>query len=115
MGRKSHESNGHAHRSDGSVEWENLVSSVSETRERFGRWYETLEEKVRERPGAAVAVAMGTGFILNGGLFTGLTLRIARVTLKLALRAAIAAGAVQALDRMEPSPPARRILDVTSV
>ena len=115
MVRKIHESNGHSRRSDGSVEWENLVSSVSETRERFDRWYETLEEKVRERPGAAIAAAMGTGFILNGGLFTGLTLRIVRVTLKLAVRAALAAGAVQALSRAAEPPPARRVLDVSSV
>ena len=97
----------------GRAEWQGLVSSAAQTRERFGEWLGTVEEQIKERPGSAVIAATAAGFALGGGLLTGFTFRLARVSLVLALRAAALGGAVQALARATETRGGRRVVDVS--
>jgi hypothetical protein len=96
---QAHHSNGTARRAAGD-EWESLVASVSETRKHLREWYGALEEQVRERPGPAVATAVGAGFALGGGLLTPFAFRIVRASMSVAARVGAAAWALRALSRL---------------
>lgn len=96
---RAQRSNGAAMRAAG-VEWENLVASASETQKRFREWYGVLEQEVKERPGPAVAMAVGAGFALGGGVLTPFAFRLVRVSLSVAARVTAAAWALRALTRV---------------
>ena len=108
-----HLSNGTLRRATG-AEWDRLVTSASETRKRFRDWYGVLEDQVKERPGPAVAVAVGAGFALGGGVFTPFAFRIARVSASIAARAAAGAWALRALARLSERERPRRPVVVPS-
>jgi hypothetical protein len=110
---RAHHSNG-ALRHAAGAEWENLVASASETRQRFRAWYGALEEQVKERPGPAVAAAVGAGFALGGGLLTPFAFRLVRVSLSVAARVTAAAWALRALSRLAERQGAARPVDVSS-
>jgi hypothetical protein len=82
-----------------SIEWDELVESAAETRRRFEVWYGSVETAMKERPGAALAFALGAGFVLGGGVFTRLTLRVLLGSITLATRAAGLALAGQSLSK----------------
>lgn len=110
---RSHHSSG-ALRHAAGAEWENLVASASETRQRFREWYGALEQQVKERPGPAVAAAVGAGFALGGGLLTPFTFRLVRVALSITARATAAAWALRALSRLAERQGAARPVDVSA-
>lgn len=48
-------------------------------------WSRALVRRTQEHPGRAVALSLGAGFVLAGGLFSPLTARIAGLGLRLGL------------------------------
>lgn len=54
--------------------------------QRIERWRETLSEQIDEHPGRTVAIALGTGYLLAGGLFTRLTARLVALGVRVGLR-----------------------------
>jgi hypothetical protein len=59
---------------------------ASAPRGRLAAWSEAVRRQTREHPGRTVALTLGTGFILGGGLFSPLTARLLGVGLRLGLR-----------------------------
>src|SRR5580692_10583995 len=66
-----------------------VAKRSSEARERLGTWIETLAQEAREHPIRTVAVALGVGFVLGGGLFSRLTARIVGTGARIGLRMAV--------------------------
>jgi hypothetical protein len=60
--------------------------SPSRLRKRIDSWSETLSEQINEHPGRTVAVALGTGYLLAGGLFSRLTARLVGLGMRIGLR-----------------------------
>ncbi len=54
--------------------------------QRIEGWRETLSEQIDEHPGRTVAIALGTGYLLAGGLFTRLTARLVGLGVRIGLR-----------------------------
>ncbi|HEY4186858.1 MAG TPA: hypothetical protein VGP07_17415 [Polyangia bacterium] len=52
-------------------------------------WVATLTRQTQEHPGRTVALAVGAGFVLGGGLFSRLSMRVAGAGLRIAVRAAM--------------------------
>ena len=52
------------------------------------RWRDTLSEQINEHPGRTVAIALGTGYMLAGGLFSRLTARLVGLGMRIGLRVA---------------------------
>lgn len=55
---------------------ERMSSAVDQARQSLSEIGETLRERVEENPYRSVAIALGAGYVLGGGLFTGLTARL---------------------------------------
>ncbi len=55
-------------------------------RKRIDRWRDILSEQIDEHPGRTVAVALGTGYLLAGGLFSRLTARLMRLGMRIGFR-----------------------------
>jgi hypothetical protein len=60
-----------------------------ETRGGPATWGASLARQTRERPIRTVALTLGTGFILGGGLFSPLTVRLLGAGLRLGVRFAL--------------------------
>ena len=60
--------------------------SPSALRQRIDRWRDTLSEQINEHPGRTVAIALGTGYLLAGGLFSRLTARLVGLGMRIGLR-----------------------------
>ena len=96
-----------------------VATRASEARERLGTWIDTLAEEVREHPIRTVAVALGVGFVLGGGLFSRLTARIVGTGVRIGLRMAVVPLMAQGLvalgdDLLAPRPPAVEVGDHSS-
>ena len=52
-------------------------------------WSETLRRQTREHPGRSVALALGAGYVLGGGLFTVLTARLLGAAVRIGVRVAV--------------------------
>lgn len=52
-------------------------------------WAAALTRQTQQHPGRTVALAVGAGFVLGGGLFSRLSMRVAGAGLRLAVRAAM--------------------------
>lgn len=63
--------------------------SGSETRRQVESLADQLVRQTREHPGRSVAMAVGVGYVLGGGLFSRLTARIVGTGLRIGLRTAI--------------------------
>jgi hypothetical protein len=61
----------------------------SAARERFDAWTELLERETRKHPLRALAVALGVGVVLGGGLFSGVTARLVGAGARIGLRMAV--------------------------
>jgi hypothetical protein len=61
----------------------------SETRKRALAWTDSLIQQTREHPGRSVAMAVGVGYVLGGGLFSRLTARLLGTGIRIGLRTAI--------------------------
>lgn len=53
------------------------------------RWTELLVQETRKNPLRSVAVALGVGFVLGGGLFSRLTARVLGAGARMGLRMAV--------------------------
>ena len=87
------------------------ASRASEARERLGAWTETLARQTKEHPVRSLAVAVGVGFVLGGGLFSRITARLvgagARVGLRMAVVPLMAQGLIALGEGLlTPRPPA---------
>jgi hypothetical protein len=60
----------------------------SEARERLDAWTGRLVRETRKHPIRTVALALGAGFVLGGGLFSRLTARIVGAGLRIGFRVA---------------------------
>ena len=58
-------------------------------RERLESLAGRLLRQTREHPGRSVAMAVGVGYVLGGGLFSRLTARIVGTAIRLGLRTAV--------------------------
>lgn len=61
----------------------------SEVRKRIAVWRDNLSRQANEHPGRTVAIALGAGYLLGGGLFSRLTARILGTGLRIGLRVAL--------------------------
>lgn len=84
------------------TEWDSFVESANETRHRFGQLYERVERQATAEPVRVMGWAMAAGFVLGGGVFSGLTLRAARVSAAMTLRAAGIALLARRLFKVSP-------------
>jgi len=66
-----------------------LSRRSSDVRQRIDGWAETIREQAREHPGRSVALALGAGYVLGGGLFSVLTARLAGAAVRIGLRVAV--------------------------
>src|SRR5678815_1105279 len=62
--------------------------SPSALRQRIDSWRDTLSEQINEHPVRTVAMALGAGYLLAGGLFTRLTARLVGLGIRIGLRVA---------------------------
>lgn len=66
-----------------------LSRRSSDVRQRIDAWAETIRQQAREHPGRSVALALGAGYVLGGGLFSVLTARLAGAAVRIGLRVAV--------------------------
>ena len=59
---------------------------VVRVRQRIDRWRDALSEQINEHPVRTVAIALGTGYLLAGGLFSRLTARLVGLGMRIGLR-----------------------------
>jgi hypothetical protein len=62
---------------------------VSQARKQVGSWVDRLAQQTREHPGRSVAMAVGVGYVLGGGLFSRLTARVLGMGVRIGLRTAL--------------------------
>jgi hypothetical protein len=60
-------------------------------------WSDALARQTEEHPFRSVAVALGAGYVLGGGLFSPLTARVAGAAVRIGLRLAIVPFVTQSL------------------
>lgn len=65
------------------------LTRVSDARERLAEWSDRLARETRKHPIRTVAMAVGVGFVLGGGLFTRVTARLLMVGGRIGLRMAV--------------------------
>jgi hypothetical protein len=83
------------HRPVGTLEL--VARRSSQARKRVGAWRTELTRQTREHPVRSLAVALGVGFVLGGGLFSRIAVRIVGTGLKLGLRMAVVPLVTQSL------------------
>jgi hypothetical protein len=86
---------GERHQEVGTLE--TVARRSSEARKRIGAWREELARQTREHPVRSLAVALGVGFVLGGGLFSRVTARIVGTGLRVGLRMAVMPLVTQSL------------------
>jgi hypothetical protein len=62
---------------------------ATRTRAPVESWADKLVQQTREHPGRSVAMAVGVGYVLGGGLFSRLTARIVGTAIRIGLRTAV--------------------------
>jgi hypothetical protein len=65
------------------------TKSTSEARKQVESLADRLLRQTREHPGRSVAMAVGVGYVLGGGLFSRLTARIVGTAIRIGLRTAV--------------------------
>lgn len=63
-----------------------VTTRSTQIREQIGMWSESLVRQTKEHPGRTVAIALGAGYLLGGGLFSRLTFRILGAGVRIGLR-----------------------------
>jgi hypothetical protein len=66
-----------------------VARPTSRTRKRPESLADKLVQQTREHPGRSVAMAVGVGYVLGGGLFSRLTARIVGAGIRIGLRTAL--------------------------
>ena len=67
-----------------------------------------LVRQTREHPGRSVAMAVGVGYVLGGGLFSRLTARIVGAGLRIGLRTALLPFVMESLVTLVPQQSTQR-------
>jgi hypothetical protein len=62
-----------------------IRTSSAEVRSRVRDWGSVLTGELERRPVRTLSIALGAGYLLGGGLFSRLTLRLASIGVRLAL------------------------------
>lgn len=68
---------------------DSLSRRSADARKRLNGWSATLIKQTRANPGRSVALALGAGYVLGGGLFTGLTARLIGAAVRIGIRVAV--------------------------
>jgi hypothetical protein len=68
---------------------DSLSRRSADVRKRLDGWSATIIKQTRANPGRSVALALGAGYVLGGGLFTGLTARLLGAALRIGIRVAV--------------------------
>jgi hypothetical protein len=63
-----------------------VTKRTSEVRKRIGVWSSAVAQQTKEHPVRSAAMAIGAGYLLGGGLFSGLTARILGTGMRVGLR-----------------------------
>lgn len=63
-----------------------LPLRVREARQRIGAWSHALGQQVQDHPGRSIALVVGAGYLLGGGLFSRLTARALGTGLRIGFR-----------------------------
>jgi hypothetical protein len=66
-----------------------LARRVSRARAELESWAAKLVRQTREHPGRSIAMAVGVGYVLGGGLFSRLTARVVGTAIRIGLRTAL--------------------------
>ena len=66
-----------------------VAKRASKARAELESWADKLVRQTREHPGRSVAMAVGVGYVLGGGLFSRLTARIVGTGIRIGLRTAL--------------------------
>ncbi len=66
-----------------------VAKRAPKTRRRAESWADRLLRQTREHPGRSVAMAVGVGYVLGGGLSSRLTARIVGTGIRIGLRTAL--------------------------
>jgi hypothetical protein len=66
-----------------------VAKRVSRAREQVESLADKLVRQTREHPGRSVAMAVGLGYVLGGGLFSRLTARLLGTGIRIGLRTAL--------------------------
>ena len=66
-----------------------VARRASRARGELESWADRLLRRTREHPGRSVAMAVGVGYVLGGGLFSRLTARIVGTGIRIGLRTAV--------------------------
>lgn len=61
----------------------------SDVRKNINHWRKTVVREAQERPGRTIAIALGAGYLLGGGLFSALTARILGTGVRVGMRLAL--------------------------
>jgi hypothetical protein len=77
-------------------------------RRRVESWADRLGRQTREHPGRTVALAVGVGYVLGGGLFSRLTARIVGTGIRIGLRTALLPFVTEALLVLGQKPTTQR-------
>jgi hypothetical protein len=87
-----------------------IRTSSAEARSRVKDWSSALNSELKRRPWRTLSIALGAGYLLGGGLFSRLTLRLASIGVRLALPIGLqllaeGAGSIGAgVERLESNP-----------
>lgn len=68
---------------------ESINRRSADVRRRINEWSSTIVKHTRANPGRSVALALGAGYVLGGGLFSGLTARLVSTAVRIGLRVAV--------------------------
>jgi len=74
-----------------------LTRRTSDARRRVDEWADVIRRQAKEHPGRSVALALGAGYVLGGGLFSALTARLVGAGARFALRVALVPMLTQSL------------------
>ncbi len=74
-----------------------LLRNLDTIRRRAVGWGEELRQRTRDRPGRSIAIAVGAGFLLGGGLFSSVSARLLATGIKAGLKLALVPFLAQSL------------------
>ena len=89
-------------------EIEVVARPASRTHKRPESLADKLVRQTREHPGRSVAMAVGVGYVLGGGLFSRLTARIVGAGLRIGLRTALLPFVTESLVALVPKQSTQR-------
>jgi len=89
-------------------EIEVVARPASRTHKRPESLADKLVRQTREHPGRSVAMAVGVGYVLGGGLFSRLTARIVGTGIRIGLRTALLPFVTESLLALGQKHPTQR-------